>query len=61
MFESSPSHALTSSFGSIDPVLTNTIIQFSHLKQTEVPIQVLHWKNSQFEVCLYRNKMSFTS
>jgi hypothetical protein len=54
-FERSPTLALTSSFDSVDPVMSNLIMRFSYLgeRDSAIPIQTEHWTNPQFKVCIY--------
>ena len=52
-FESSPSLALTSSFGSVNPVIANLVMKFSFLGEKEVPIEVRHWKSPWMKVHIY--------
>jgi hypothetical protein len=49
-FESRPCHALTSSFGSVDPLIRNIVLRFDAVGAAEVPMEVRHWKNPQFKV-----------
>jgi hypothetical protein len=52
-FESSASLAMTSSFGSVDPVIANLIMKFSFLGEKEVPLEVWHWKSPWMKVHIY--------
>lgn len=49
-FQSSKCLALTSSFASVDPVVTNLVMGFSPVGITDVPMEVVHWKNPKFQV-----------
>ena len=51
-FESSPCLDLASSFGSVDPLIRNIAQRFGSVGAAEVPMEVRHWKNPKFKVCM---------
>ena len=51
---------MNTSFDSIDPVMTDIICKFSDVGEAEIPVDIQHWKNPDFQVCTSRIKFYST-